>query len=208
MNAKTLILTREFEPHKIVSDERALLMLFQGKISVIEEYTGDEYIMGVLPSNRHNEFRQLLKGLGTRVQPGCDLIIRTPSVACLVNPVGGVKRGIKFSRINVFTRDGFRCMYCGQQKPVGALNYDHLIPRQQGGKTVWENIVTACYKCNSRKRNRTPEEAGMKVLRRPYKPKSLPMTGPRIDHKDIPVNWIQYVASFMNPLDIDTSAVA
>jgi 5-methylcytosine-specific restriction endonuclease McrA len=206
MSTKTLILTRDFAPHKIVPESRALLMLFQGKIRVIEEWASDEHIVGVLPAARHGEFRQVIRALGPRVQPGCDVVIRTPSIAVLVNAVGSVKRGVKFSRINVFTRDGFRCMYCGQSKKMLELNYDHVVPRDQGGRTVWENIVTSCYPCNSRKRNRTPEQASMKLLRRPYKPKTLPMVGPRFDPKEMPVNWLPYVAQFV--IDDETAAVA
>ena len=158
MTTKTLVLTREFSPHKIVSDDRALLMLFQGKIRVVEEYMGDEHVVGVLPPKRHVEFRQVLKALGTRAQEGCDVVIRTPSVVSLVKPVGNVKRGVKFSRVNVFTRDGFRCMYCGESKKMPELNYDHVTPRVQGGRTVWENIVASCYPCNSRKGQRTPAQ--------------------------------------------------
>ena len=206
MTTKTLILTRDFAPHKIVAEDRALLMLFQGKIRVVEEYMSDEHIVGILPPKRHGEFRQVLKALGTRVQEGCDLVLRTPSVASLINSVGCVKRGVKFSRINVFTRDGFRCMYCGISKKFVELNYDHVVPRDQGGRTVWENIVTSCYPCNGRKRNRTPEQAGMRLMRRPYKPKTLPMCGPRFDPKDIPASWLTYVVGFMG--DLDEAAVA
>jgi hypothetical protein len=97
-------------------------------------------------------------------------------------------------------------MYCGQSKKMLELNYDHVVPRDQGGRTVWENIVTSCYPCNSRKRNRTPEQASMKLLRRPYKPKTLPMVGPRFDPKEMPVNWLPYVAQFV--IDDETAAVA
>ena len=87
-----------------------------------------------------------------------------------------MKRGVKFSRNNVFARDDFRCQYCGARKSARELNYDHVVPRVQGGKTVWENIVASCYDCNGMKRGRTPEQAGMKLLRAPVKPRSLPMT--------------------------------
>ena len=110
--------------------------------------------------------------------------------------IAGMKRGVKFSRINVFARDEFRCQYCGARRPVHELNYDHVVPRVQGGKTVWENIVTSCYECNARKRGRTPEQAGMKLLRAPTKPKALPMTTvlPR-HHGGIPEAWSPYCAT-------------
>ena len=70
------------------------------------------------------------------------------------------------------------------------LNYDHVIPRSRGGRTVWENIVSACYKCNARKANRTPEEAGMRLRALPKKPTSLPVPMLRMDGlRDIPECW-------------------
>jgi hypothetical protein len=65
----------------------------------------------------------------------------------------------------------------------------------QGGKTVWENIVTACYPCNNKKRGRTPEQAGMALLSRPIKPKSLPLTPALLDLRTIPPAWSGYCAS-------------
>ena len=75
---------------------------------------------------------------------------------------------------------------------LGALTYDHVIPRAQGGRTEWENIVTACYGCNARKGNRTPDQAGMFPLRDPVKPASLPLVPPRIDIASVPVEWRDY----------------
>jgi HNH endonuclease len=205
---KTLVLTRDFQAHKIVQYERALLMLFQGKIRVVEEYAGNEHIVGVIPPKRQRDFRQVVAAFGARFADNGDLILRTPSVVSLLNPIGNIKRGVKFSRINIFTRDGFRCQYCGEQKRMSALNYDHVKPRVQGGKTVWENIVTACYPCNSKKANRTPEQAGMKLLRQPHKPKSLPMTGPRFDHQEMNVAWIPYLGPAWDTVDLLDERVA
>jgi 5-methylcytosine-specific restriction endonuclease McrA len=81
------------------------------------------------------------------------------------------------------------------------LNYDHVVPRIQGGKTIWENIVTACYPCNDRKGGRTPDQAGMKLRRAPYKPKTLPMLGPRFDVKSVPAVWLGYIVSLLGEDD-------
>ena len=115
-----------------------------------------------------------------------------PAVVRLKRPVGSIKRGVKFGRVNVFTRDGFRCQYCGDKKKPHELNYDHVVPRVQGGKTIWENIVSACYPCNNHKRNRTPEQAGMALLTRPVKPKTLPIANVIIDAKKMPDVWSPY----------------
>ncbi len=166
MTANTLLLTPWMMPHKIIPWQTAVTMTFLGKVDVLEEY--DEDIRS--PT----------------------LAIKAPAVVRLRRPLGGMKRGVKFSRVNVFARDEFRCQYCGTRRPVHELNYDHVVPRVQGGKTVWENIVTSCYDCNSQKRGRTPEQAGMRLLRTPVKPKVLPMTTviPRQGH--IPEAWSPY----------------
>ncbi len=169
MTAETLLLTPWMIPHKIIPWQTAVTMSYLGKVDVLEEYED--------------------------VIRSPTLAIRAPAVVRLRRPIGGMKRGVKFSRINVFARDDFRCQYCGQKRGLSDLNYDHVVPRVQGGKTVWENIVTSCYECNARKRGRTPEQAGMKLMRAPVKPKALPMTTviPRRNGL-IPEVWSPYCA--------------
>lgn len=153
-------------PHKVISWQTAVTLVYLGKVEVLESY--DEEIRS--PST----------------------VMKVPAVVRLKKPMNGVKRGIKFSRINVYTRDRFRCQYCGERKPMRELNYDHVIPRVRGGRTVWENIVTSCYSCNEHKGHRTLKESGMKLLSQPIKPKSLPHTFLQIDRKTIPEPWEAY----------------
>jgi 5-methylcytosine-specific restriction endonuclease McrA len=70
----------------------------------------------------------------------------------------------------LFQRDHNLCMYCGRQFPIHELTRDHVMPASRGGLSIWENCVTACRSCNQRKDDRTPEEAGMKLLAVPYTP--------------------------------------
>jgi len=86
-------------------------------------------------------------------------------------------REVKFTRPSVFTRDKFRCAYCGHQFPKEKLNIDHIIPRDKGGLTTWDNVITSCIVCNSKKANRTPDGAGMKLLFKPKKPKWVSPVG-------------------------------
>ena len=72
------------------------------------------------------------------------------------------------SRKGVFLRDGQECQYCGSP----AENVDHVVPRSRGGPHEWENVVASCRRCNSRKKDRTPEEAGMRLRARPYAPRA------------------------------------
>ena len=78
---------------------------------------------------------------------------------------------VPFSRANIYARDGHTCQYCGAQAvPTGELTFDHVVPVAHGGRKDWENIVTCCVSCNRRKGGRTPEEAGMRLMRRPQRP--------------------------------------
>ncbi len=121
------------------------------------------------------------------------MVIQVPAVARLRKPVAAFKKGVKFSRINVLTRDHFTCQYCGKRLPMKDLNYDHVVPRIQGGKTVWENIVTSCYPCNDKKAGRTPEQARMKLLKHPVRPATLPMTQPLLNMRVVPDLWVPYL---------------
>ncbi|MFD2247709.1 HNH endonuclease [Pontibacter ruber] len=90
-----------------------------------------------------------------------------PSVIRLQNYVRVPYHGIALSRHNIMRRDNYACQYCGAAKN---LTLDHLLPRSRGGETSWYNLVTACMRCNTRKGDRTPEEAGLKLLQKPKKP--------------------------------------
>jgi 5-methylcytosine-specific restriction endonuclease McrA len=166
MSTRTLMLTPWMAPYRVITWQRAVVLFYLGKVEVLEEY--DERI--VAPS----------------------ITLRTPAVVRLTKASVSTKRKVRFSRGNVFSRDGYRCQYCGERKAMDALNYDHVMPRVRGGKTVWENIATSCYACNHRKGSRTPDEAGMKLLRKPFKPVSLPIAPIVRFEKDVPSLWRNY----------------
>jgi len=145
-----LVLNSTYEPLQVVSWKRAIRMLFQEKVEVVEEY--DQEIRSVTIS------------------------VRLPSVLRLLRYVS-VKRHhhqVKFTRSNIYSRDGYRCQYCGRRFPGGQLTYDHVVPVARGGHKSWENIVTCCIRCNRKKGDRTPEEAGLRPLRRPKAPHGFP----------------------------------
>jgi len=164
----TLVLTREYSPHRIVSWQDAVTDLFAGRCEVVESYDTD------LRST--------------------SLVIKCPAVVRLLDAIPGGKRAVKFSRINILTRDKFMCLYCGRG-PLAArdLTYDHVLPRCQGGRTEWTNIVSACRPCNGRKEGRTPAQAGMSLRRAPVRPAWLPITMLRLDAVGrVPKEWQAY----------------
>ena len=167
-HTRVLVLDQSYLPHRIVSWQRAVCLLFDGKAEVVEE------------------------GIGTIRSPSIEIAM--PSVVrLLVRPRSTRRPSIRFSRINVMTRDGFRCQYCGTRRAMRELNYDHVLPRSRGGRTTWENVVTACYPCNTRKGDRTPAESGMLLQRTPVKPAWLPITSHRIVLQRIPREWYPYL---------------
>jgi 5-methylcytosine-specific restriction endonuclease McrA len=160
---RTLVLTPWYFPHKVVRWQAAVTLLYLDKAEVLASYAEEL----CSPTTR----------------------IHTPAVLRLKKKVITIKRGVRFSRLNVYTRDNFMCVYCGQQLPAGQLTFDHVVPRSKGGLTRWENIVTACHSCNRRKGNRTPEQAGMAPLKLAYRPQTLPMLPPVIDLQTAPDEW-------------------
>jgi 5-methylcytosine-specific restriction endonuclease McrA len=144
-------------------------------------------------------------------------VIRSPSVTWRVPAVVRLRRmarargrGVRFGRRNVYLRDDHRCQYCGEKKAARELSFDHVVPRSAGGPTTWENIVTACRRCNATKDAQTCDEAGMWPLREPRRPASLPMAPPLFD-RPVPREWHGFTAGFAEradpPCQIPTSPI-
>ncbi len=112
--------------------------------------------------------------------------IRLPSVISLKNYMTPAVRPA-FTRFNVFLRDLFACQYCGGRFAVPNLTFEHVMPRSRGGKTTWENVVTACGECNLEKANRTPAEAGMRLLREVHRPSNWEL---RENGRAFPPNYL------------------
>ncbi len=102
--------------------------------------------------------------------------IRIPTVIVLANFARVPLSRPKFSRSNLWQRDGGRCQYTGRDLNPGEGNIDHVLPRSRGGETSWDNCVLACRSVNTKKANRTPEEAGLKLKRAPREPRQVPVT--------------------------------
>jgi 5-methylcytosine-specific restriction endonuclease McrA len=102
-------------------------------------------------------------------------VIRIPKIIQLVRFDRLPTREVRFTRRNIFYRDKNRCQYCGKVFQQRDLNLDHIIPISRGGTSCWENVVCACISCNTKKGDRLPSEAGMKIYRRARKPAGHPM---------------------------------
>lgn len=100
---------------------------------------------------------------------------------------------VRFCREHIFLRDNFTCQYCNKKLSSKLLTIDHVIPLSRGGKNKWTNVVAACSKCNNVKGNKTPDEARMPLLSKPYAPKSLPHKTWMDKQTNYPEQWMQYL---------------
>ena len=166
----TLVLNSSFEPVNIVHWQKAMQLVFQGKVEILEV------------SNR--EIRTFTQ------------TFRLPSVMRLLRyiPITKKKSFVRFSRTNILLRDRHCCQYCGRKRPSNELTLDHVVPSTQGGKRTWENIVTACIQCNQKKGGRTPAEANMKLMSKPHQPDWLPSSTINFHLQSTPEQWRLYIS--------------
>jgi 5-methylcytosine-specific restriction endonuclease McrA len=174
MQAAVLVLDVGMRPLRVEGWQKVICDLFLGKVEVIE-YSRDRTIQGVKQS------------------------WPMPSVVRVVRHFKRERIQVRFSRLNIYTRDNFTCQYCGARLPSEDLTFDHVIPRSRGGKTTWENIVTCCIPCNREKADRTPAVAGMRLRGRPKKPAYLPAVTVKMSSGKIPDEWAPYWTTALEP---------
>ena len=143
MSKKVLVLNNNYEPLSICNVRKAISLLYLGKAELVEAWDG-----------------RVLRSVSTSMP--------YPSIVRLSFFVRVPYKKIVLSRKNIMRRDGYQCQYCGRSE--ANLTVDHIIPKSRGGTDCWENLVTACVECNNKKGDRTPQEAKMKLLRKPIKP--------------------------------------
>ncbi len=165
VDGSVLVLNRHYQPVHVTSVRRAMSLMYQGAAKAIDE----QY--------RLYEFEDwaALSAIGHDWIGTVNNRIRVPRVVVLSAYEYLPKGKVRFSRLNIYARDNDTCQYCGRQLHRSELNLDHVLPRSQGGKTTWENVVCSCVPCNLRKGGRTPEQAGMKLLKVPVRPRWTPL---------------------------------
>ena len=187
---RILVLNRLWQPVNIVGVKRGFSLLCQDYAQVIHTSEG---VFDILDFGSWVEY-------SSENPPGNPVDgIQTVRLSLLIPKVLLLRaydrlpiREMKFNRQNLFERDGFKCQYCNKIFQAQELNLDHVIPRDRGGQTSWENVVTSCIRCNSRKGNRLPHEAGMRLVRRPQKPRWRPFVS-SIDEDECDESWIQFM---------------
>lgn len=169
MDQHVLVLNLNYEPLNICSFRRALGLLFVDKATVLET-----------------------NGVVIRSEK---LAIQMPSVVRLNYQIKRPRPELKLSRRSILARDNHTCQYCGSQTPP--LTIDHVVPRVRGGAHTWENLVCSCCECNNKKGNRTLNEAGLQLRRRPRRPRFIPYINYSTFSRAIEVHqWQPYLEPF------------
>lgn len=158
---QVLVLNFDFTPLNVTSLQRGFILVNKGKAEIVE-----------------SDPNPIITTYKEYVRP---LIIR------LLRYINYRGSGIRVNRQRVFKRDEFQCVYCGSQKE---LTIDHVLPRSRGGKNTWTNLVTCCSKCNHKKGNKTPDEANMKLRKKPYEPTFVN------DHESLTSVWDKVKETF------------
>lgn len=158
------LLNSSYEPLSIVSLQRAIRLLFAGKAEVV---THDD-----------------------RMLSSPTYTMRMPSIIRMLYYIRRPRARVGLTKKNILLRDDNTCQYCGKREDR-YMTIDHIAPKSRGGPSTWENLVAACVRCNNRKNDRTPQEAGMQLLRRPREPKYIPWI--RVKRNTLPDEWHKFL---------------
>lgn len=193
LSRPTLVLNRNWQPVGVATVARTLVKLWNGSARVVDPNDYQLYSW--------SDWSRLAPLDGEPCIQTSSFPVRVPEVIRLLQFDRMPWRTVAFSRRNIFKRDAFTCQYCGKKPGCEELTIDHVNPRSRGGATTWINCVVACIECNSRKANRTPDEARMPLHRQPAQPKWRPFYashGVRID------SWAKFISEVYWNVELET----
>ncbi|MBX3372646.1 MAG: HNH endonuclease [Phycisphaeraceae bacterium] len=174
LDEKVLVLNRAFAAIRVIPARRAFILLCKGIAEVVSVEDGRYCNYDI------HSWADLAR-LQREIEPERHAWVRTarfeiaiPTIIRLLGYDRVPRQPVRLNRRNIYARDHNRCQYCGRSFPTRELTLDHVRPRVQGGGSSWENLVCACLRCNTRKGGRTPDQANMRLIRTPIRPKRDP----------------------------------
>ncbi len=185
LSANVLVLNKFYQAIRVINVKRAFSLLCRELAEVIHIETDD----AGKAQWQNLDFAewQELSALKKEFQPsGFDWIhtvrfqIAVPRIIRLLGYDKLPRQDVKFNRRNIYARDSNKCQYCGKKFSTTELSLDHVVPKSQGGRATWDNIVCCCVKCNVKKGGRTPDQAHMHLITKPVKPKRSPVINIRL----------------------------
>lgn len=183
LDEQVLVLNRFYAAIRVVDARRAFVLLCKRAAEVIAVENGNY-------ANYDFATWAEIGRLQRELEPGAWTWVRTPSIEIAVPKIIRLfeydrlpRQQVKLNRRNVYARDHHRCQYCGKSFPTRELTIDHVTPRVQGGGNTWANLVCACLRCNTKKGGRTPDQAHMRLIRPPVRPKRNPVITVRLGQR-------------------------
>lgn len=174
-NCQVLVLNQNYEPLNVTNLRRALSLVVLNKAEPVETDGA------VIRSER--------------------LCLSTPTVVRLISYVKRPLPDLKLTRKSILARDNHQCQYCGRQD--GGLTIDHVVPKCRGGEYEWSNLVTCCLKCNNKKGDQLPHEAGLRLIRTPRRPRYIPYISlPKFLAAYRKGMWTKYLEPFVDPEEV------
>lgn len=180
LDMPVLVLNKNYQPVAVARVGRAFSLLFSGVVKALD----DEY-----RTFDYDSWAELAAD-GEAVHTTRHAL-RVPKVIVLQAYNRMPRSRIRFSRNNVYLRDDFTCQFCNVRFTRSSLNLDHVIPRAQGGRTCWENVVCSCIKCNTTKADRTPAQAGMTLRKVPARPTWSELSP--LSMRTPPKEWLPFI---------------
>lgn len=192
LDSQVLVLNKHYMAFRVIGLRRALSLVVRELAEIVscDDGTWENYDFNSW--RELSSYRQTFEAHKYDWVSAVDFDIAVPRVIRLLFYDRLPRQSVKFNRRNIFARDGNRCQYCGKKFPTSELSLDHIVPRTLGGGNAWDNIVCACTKCNAKKGGRTPEQAHMKLIQKPVKPKRNPVLHIHLSH-DRYKSWKQFL---------------
>jgi 5-methylcytosine-specific restriction endonuclease McrA len=178
--AKVLVLNKLYMAVRVISAKRAFCMLMQQAAEVVHVEDGQYLSYDFETWAELSEIRKAYEAERFDWVRTVRIEIAVPKVIRLLGYDRLPEQHVKLNRRNLFARDRNQCQYCGKHFPTSDLSIDHVKPRAHGGGDTWENLVCACIRCNAKKGGRTPDQAGVPLIRKPVRPKRNPMITVRL----------------------------
>jgi hypothetical protein len=198
LDSSVLVLNRHYAAIRVVTARRAFCMIVK-QIAEIVSVENDGFLSYDFESWREiSELRAKYEREEHEWVRCVRFELAVPRIVRLLFYDRLPRTNVKFTRRNIYARDGSRCQYCGRRFPTSELSLDHVVPRSQGGLSTWRNVVCCCVTCNVQKGGQTPQQARMKLVRPPIKPRRSPVIALRLGSEKY-ASWKQFLdAAYWN----------
>ena len=185
-----LVLNKSWQPINVTDAFRAICKVYCDKARIVHSdyslYTFEEWV------ENWDDISKLTDKQQESLVRCADSHFMAPEIILLNAYVQPMFRRVKLTRRNIFHRDDNTCQYCGKNLPSKLLNIDHITPKSRGGITSWTNVVVSCIRCNTKKANKTLQQAKLKLLRPPKEPSWAQMQS-KLKSSNIPKSWEDFI---------------